>query len=129
MSHLSQQLDCITCCNDLLWYYIYFSDTPFELTFKMFIKTSRIHLGCLLNLYSNKMDLHCFSLHAGFQLFQIYFTFTSDFTFVLICSKFTSNLFQICFKFVSPFLQICLKIPFKFQKQLFAGVLQNSCFF
>ena len=54
-------------------------------------------------------------------------TFTSNFYHIYF--KFISNSLRIHFKFVSHLLQICLITGFKFQRQLFAGVLQNRCFF
>ena len=45
-----------------------------------------------------------------------------------VCFKFISDSFHIHLKFVLHSLQICLEICFKFQKQLFVGILQNRWF-
>lgn len=88
---------------------LYLPDTSLELTFKIFIKTSRIYLACLMNLYSNEMDLHCFSSHADFQI--------------------VSNLFHVTFKFISHLLRSVSnspKIYCKFASNLFRSSLQIS---
>ena len=63
--------------------------------------------------------VHCL---ISFQFLCVCFLFFSKLLHILF------NLFQICLKFVSHLPQICLEIRFKFQKQLFAGVLQNDVF-